>query len=148
MEKPKGDTQLCWNDMFLLGYEAMDETHREFVAAVANLQEAEDDRLESALHEVLDHLERHFRQENNWMQDTNYPAVACHVAEHNAVLSSGQDVREALSRGDLALCRRYGDELAAWFPGHADYLDAPLAQWLTHKRFGGVPIVVKRNAAR
>lgn len=138
---------LKWNEMFLLGQSRMDATHRDFVEVVCRLQMAPDAELASALANVISHLVHHFQDEDSSMEQTNYPAMACHVAEHAAVLATGRNVVVALGKGDTALCRRYANELARWFPGHADYLDAPLAQWLSHKRFGGIPVVLKRGAA-
>lgn len=80
------------------------------------------------------------------MSETGYPAADCHAAEHAVVPASGRDVSAALARGDTTLCRRYAHELASWFPGHADYLDAPLSQWLSRLRFGAAPLVLKRRA--
>jgi hypothetical protein len=35
--------------------------------------------------------------------------------------------------------------LFEWFPGHADYLDSALAAWMTKRRFGGKPVVLRRS---
>lgn len=138
---------LQWSDLLLLGHGAMDETHREFVEVVSRLQSAADDELPECLPSVMAHLERHFCDEDQWMRETAYPAAECHIAEHAAVLASGRDVTAALARGNTALCRRFADELASWFPGHAGYLDAPLSQWLSRTRFGAAPVVLKRRAS-
>ena len=138
---------LTWSDRLLLGHGPMDETHREFVEVVGLLQTAADHELADRLEKVLAHLERHFGEEDTWMRQTDYPATDCHVDEHAAVRASGRDVKQALAQGNSEPCRRYADELAKWFPGHADYLDAPLAQWLSKKRFGGTPVVIKRGMA-
>lgn len=139
---------LGWSDMLLLGHARMDDTHREFVEVVASLQAAADHELATRLEDVLLHLERHFGEEDAWMRGSAYPATDCHAAEHAAVQASGRDVKLALADGNAQLCRRFADELANWFPGHADYLDAPLAQWLSKKRFGAMPVVLKRKAAQ
>lgn len=137
---------LLWTDMSLLGHDPMDDMHQEFVHLVAALQTSPDRELSKGLDEVLRHLKRHFGEEEAWMQESDYPATDCHVAEHAAVMASGNAVRQALDRGDVLLCRRFADELAGWFPGHANYLDAPLAHWLSKKRFGARPLVFRRNA--
>ena len=31
------------------------------------------------------------------------------------------------------------------FPGHADYLDSALAQWMVKKQLGAIPVVVRKN---
>ena len=35
--------------------------------------------------------------------------------------------------------------LADWFPGHADYLDSALVQWMVKKQLGAIPVVVRKN---
>ena len=35
--------------------------------------------------------------------------------------------------------------LADWFPGHADYLDSALTQWMVKKQLGAIPVVVRKN---
>jgi hemerythrin len=49
---------------------------------------------------------------------------------------------------DPAIARSLAEELARWFPGHADYMDAPLSQWMVKRRHGGAPVVIKRNVSR
>ncbi len=143
----EAENNLAWSDRLLLGHGPMDDTHREFVEVVTRLQVAADHELADRLESVLAHLEQHFQQEDGWMRETSYPAMDCHVDEHAAVQASGRDVKQLLVDGNTEVCRRYAEELAKWFPGHADYLDAPLAQWLSKKRFGGTPVVIKRGIA-
>ncbi len=147
-ESPELDEALHWRDGFLLGHEPLDEMHREFVEVVGALQAANDEDLSAALARVTIHLTAHFEQENAWMQATGYPATECHVNEHSAVLASANAMPKLLADGRTEVVRRFAQELANWFPGHADYLDAPLAHWMVHKRFGaGKPVVIKRHSA-
>jgi hemerythrin len=41
--------------------------------------------------------------------------------------------------------RSFLQELARWFPGHADYLDSALAAWMCKRQFGGKPVVLQRS---
>ncbi len=64
----------------------------------------------------------------------------------NAVLKSVREAVEHCAAGvDVAVCRSLVDELVPWFPGHADYMDASLAQWIVKQRQGGMPVVVQRG---
>ena len=140
------DGTLRWRDSFLLGHEPLDEMHREFAEVVGALQRAADADLPAALARVTEHLVAHFGQEDTWMHQTGYPATECHVNEHAAVQATAREMPALLAAGRTDVCRRFAQELASWFPGHADYLDAPLAHWLVHKRFGGgKPVVIKRR---
>lgn len=139
---------IAWSDAYLLGYGPMDDVHAEFVTLVRAMQQARDDELAGLLEALAAHAKSHFDAENAWMVDTDFPARGCHIDEHAAVTRSIRQVRERLARGDHALARRLADELAAWFPGHADYLDSALAHWMCKRRLGGKPVVLRRDLRR
>lgn len=140
--------QLTWTDSFLTGYDPMDTTHREFVELVNTILQAPDADIPKLLDELITHSQHHFSQEDHWMTSTDFPATECHVNEHAAVLKSMHEVKNYLAEGgDISEARRLASELARWFPGHTDYLDASLAQWVSKKQLGGVPVVVRRNVA-
>lgn len=81
------------------------------------------------------------------MQGTGFPAADCHIDEHEAVLKSVREVRQALADGtDAELARDLARELVRWFPGHADYLDSALSQWMVKRQHGGAPVVLRRGA--
>ena len=137
---------LRWHDGLLLGYAPMDQVHETLVTVVAHLQSCLDSEVAAALDAVHAHLQEHFGSEDQWMRETDFPARDCHIDEHAAVLNSVQQVQERLTQqGDVALCRRLADELARWFPGHADYLDSALSHWLCQQRLGGKPVVIRRH---
>jgi hemerythrin len=136
---------LQWTDAFLLGYEAMDDTHREFVDIVDRLLTCADADMAGVMHEFIQHAEAHFGQEKDWMEETDFPPRDCHIDDHNAVMESARQVEALVQGGDVDIGREFASELARWFPSHADYLDSALAQWLAKKKLGGVPVVLRRN---
>ena len=138
-------TAIHWNDQYLLGYAPMDAIHEEFVQIVEKLQLAEDSELPFLLNALETHTQSHFEMENALMTDTKFPARDCHIDEHAAVLKSIKDVKPLLANGNFDVCRRLANELASWFPGHADYLDSALAHWMCKQNFGGKPVVIRRN---
>jgi hemerythrin len=140
------DGGIEWNDRYLLGYAPMDRTHEEFVGLAAALLAADDAGLPAAFDALAEHTEAHFAQEREWMLGSDFPATDCHVEEHDKVLHSMREVRKRLAGGDAALARRLGRELLRWFPAHADYMDAALAQWMVRRRSGGTPVVLRRAA--
>ena len=139
-------TPPAWTDHFLLGYPPMDDTHREFVDTVAAMIAASDQDFAACLEAFIRHAEDHFSQEKTWMTETEFPARQCHIDEHDAVLKSVYEVRERIaSQRDFETGRALAAELMNWFPGHADYMDAALAQWMTKQRSGGAPVVLRRG---
>jgi hemerythrin len=140
---------LSWNDGFLLGFEAMDNTHREFVACVAALQCCDDALLSARLAAFERHATAHFEQEERWMHSTRFPAAQCHADEHAAVLSSVREVAQMLRDGATCqVVRDLAQALADWFPGHADYMDAALSHWMSKRTHGGLPVVLRRAMPR
>lgn len=136
---------LVWGDHLLMGHGPMDELHEEFVELIALLQTAEDSELPSLLQAMESHLQHHFAEEDQWMLNTGFPPRDCHIDEHAAVLKSVAEVRVKLAEGNILLCRDLTEALVDWFPGHATHLDSALAHWLSKQRFGGKPVVIRRN---
>lgn len=142
------DPSLHWSDAWLLGHDAMDATHREFVDLVSALHDADDALLPGLLEAFIAHAQEHFADEERWMLQSDFPATACHRDEHAAVLATVRTARRRLAEGDATLCRRVVAELMRWFPAHVERLDSALAQWLCKRRHDAVPLVLRRDVAR
>lgn len=126
----------------ILGYAPMDAIHREFDALVAKALACRDEGLLAALDEVHEHLIQHFREEDEWMRHSRFPAAGCHVEEHSKVLASAAEVLLLVAQGNVEIGRAFCAELQAWFPGHAGHLDSALAAWLCKLQHGGAPLVM------
>lgn len=137
--------QQGWSDDLLLGYGPMDETHREFVELIMALVHCDETNAVQCLEELEAHTQAHFEQERTWMATSAFPAADCHNDEHDAVLRSVGEVLAALREGrcDAQLTRDLGEKLAQWFASHAVYLDSALATWMSKKRWGAAPVVLK-----
>lgn len=138
---------LEWSDSLAIGLPAMDQTHHEFVDLLAAVQAASDDALLAQWRALVDHTDDHFTREDRWMQDTRFAASNCHSVQHRVVL---QVLREGTSRGeggDLQVIRQIADELAVWFPQHADAMDAALAQHLQRVGYDTASGTVQRPDA-
>lgn len=134
-----------WTDAYLLGFHPMDDVHREFVDIVDAMLCCTDAELAAHLDAFAKHAESHFAQERDWMEKTGFPATECHVDEHNAVLKSLVQIQPLVAAGNMEIGRSFVAELVRWFPGHADYMDASLAQWMVRKQTGGAPVVFRRG---
>lgn len=140
-------TSFTWDDRYLLGHPAMDDTHQEFVSCVQALLSAPDAQLPASLDAFARHAHAHFGEEDRWMTESAFPAADCHKDEHARVLASVAEVQAALAAGDSELVRELARALQEWFPAHADYLDSALAQWLVKRSHGGAPLVFRRTPA-
>ena len=82
------------------------------------------------------------------MRETGFPPGDCHIDEHAAVLRSAAEVEPLVAAGHVAVGRSFVEELARWFPGHADYLDSALAAWMCKRQYGARPVVLHRKPQR
>lgn len=122
---------LVWTATLALGQPRMDETHREFVDLLAQVEAAVDaplDELQARLDHFVDHTEAHFAQEERWMAAIGFSPENCHSLHHANVLGVLREVRRRLvDEGDAATVKLMVPELAQWFPIHAQSMDAALA---------------------
>lgn len=129
---------LQWSDEFVLGIGPMDQTHVEFVDLLAAVATADDAALLQKWHELVEHTQVHFDTENRWMQESGFAATNCHTTHHKTVLDVMREGLQYGQQGHLNIVRQMADELATWFPQHADSMDAALAMHL--QRVGYNPL--------
>lgn len=128
-----------WLDDYTLGHVEMDLTHREFVELIDELMRCGDREFPAVLDRLIEHTQRHFAQESEWMKAYGFPAVGCHDGEHQQVLASTLAVRDRVANGDLATGRYLVKLLAEWFPQHAASMDRALSGWIRDSLLGRSP---------
>ena len=123
---------LDWSETLSIGDAVIDETHREFVACVNALAEADEQGALPALDAFLAHCELHFGQEARWMHDLDFGAAQCHRDEHDTVLTTAREVRRrvAAGEGNLEMVRFLAAAVAQWFESHAASMDAVLSLYM------------------
>lgn len=132
-------TALTWTESLALNNAQMDRTHEEFVDLLATTAAAlpgPDADLLQAFDVLTQHTVAHFAQEDRWMAATGFAPANCHAYQHQAVLAVMQEcVKRARDGNDFEPLRLAVDELAVWFPQHAQSMDAALAQHLAALQF-------------
>jgi hemerythrin-like metal-binding protein len=123
--------------LYQVGYEPMDEIHREFHELLTALAQPGDEGEKLlALHE---HLLHHCHEEERWMTESRFPSCACHRQEHAILLDVVAEVRRRFDAGDGDVVQRFAAELPGWFQTHANEMDAALALHLrTFRREGAL----------
>jgi hemerythrin len=90
----------------------------------------------AAYEALVAHTVVHFGQEDRWMAATGFASSNCHAVHHAQVLQLMNEVaRLAREQNDFGPLGRVLPELAAWFPVHAQTMDAALASHLDHLGF-------------
>ncbi|WP_298013297.1 hemerythrin domain-containing protein [uncultured Aquabacterium sp.] len=120
-------SSLVWSDALSLAMPVMDDTHREFVDLLAEVQAADDAALLARWQTLIDHTIDHFGQEDRWMEATGFAPGSCHMTQHAVVLKVLKEGAELGAQGNLAPIRQMAHELTIWFPHHAQTMDAGLA---------------------
>lgn len=131
---------LDWTDALALELPLMDDTHKEFVDLLAAVETASDPELPTRWQALVEHTEAHFGQEDRWMDSTRFAAGNCHATQHRVVLQVLREAGAAVQQdpAQLPILRRLTQELALWFPQHAQSMDAALALHL--RRVGYDPV--------
>ncbi len=133
-------TALTWTDKLALNQPLMDATHQEFVTLLAQCDAAVQDEpaLLARWAALVEHTDAHFAQEERWMAALGFTPDNCHQRQHQIVLDIMRECgrRAALAeQPDFEPLRAAIDELAQWFPMHAQMMDAALAETMAEQRF-------------
>ncbi len=121
-----------WEDeLFLLDVEVMDETHREFVDLVNQLNNATNKEFPTLFDQLIAHTQTHFRQEENFMMESKFPSIAEHKDEHQRILGEMHQFKKRVDKGLIAFGRNYiKSRMPEWFRLHAATMDSALAMHL------------------
>lgn len=133
---PATAPSLAWSEDLVLGLEAIDRTHEEFVQLLAETEMAADDALLAKLQALTEHTIEHFAREDQWMASTQFGPMNCHAMQHRVVLQTLEELmRRGRDDGELDLVRDILPELGKWFSQHAQTMDAGLAVHLEQVGF-------------
>jgi hemerythrin len=124
-----------WNDELVLDKGIMDDTHREFIDLLNRLADAPDEDVVAVLDEFIQHTEEHFAQERQWMEQMDFPPLACHAREHDGVLETAHEVRRRAMAGETRFGRVLAKAVAEWFASHAASMDHVLALYMKEKGY-------------
>ena len=129
---------LTWSNDLHTGDSRMDDTHEEFLTMLNQLLTTPQDQQLPLYKAFLSHTVEHFAQEDRWMLATGFSADNCHAGQHTTILETMRAVEVHYEGGDTEIITRLAEALTEWFPGHANSMDAGLAQHLKSVNFDSV----------
>ena len=139
---------LLWSDSLALGLDVMDQTHREFIALLEQVDKAAESDLLPAWQRVVDHTQNHFDREDQWMRSTGFSSSNCHTMQHQVVLQVMHEVANRMQQSnDRAMLREMSQQLGEWFLHHAQSMDAALALHLRTTGFDPLTGIVSMPKA-
>ena len=114
-----------------LGNKTIDDTHREFITLLLELNNAPKESFTNSFATFLGHIEQHFSQEETLMQDSNDPNLAEHMSEHRRVLNKLKLFEKRIAAGKSNFAKAYlKDKLPEWFKLHTTTMDSALVSHL------------------
>ncbi|OQK18611.1 hypothetical protein AU255_12595 [Methyloprofundus sedimenti] len=80
--------------LIVLGYEAIDNDHEEFIKLIAQLEVSTNNEYPASFQQLFVHTVQHFEHENQLMDEYSFPATAEHKGEHMRVLSEFKEFKK------------------------------------------------------
>lgn len=126
---------LTWKSQYSVGIAALDEQHTEFIALMNELHAAllegqTQNASRSLLARLMTYAHDHFSTEERLMESTDFPGLAEHRAEHQALLFKVEEFAVRLRQGDRAVCIELLNFLSDWLTHHLQHMDSKYSAWL------------------
>lgn len=106
----------------------MDRLHHNLFNALDALSTCNDDSFCAEFTTFVGTVERSFREEEAWMDDLDFSALATHQEQHARVLGALHHVHSQVMIGNIDLGRHVAEELLPqWLLFHIWTMDTPFA---------------------
>ncbi len=118
-----------WNEALEGGDEELDDAHRLLYevnsAAEAAVARSDLRTTRWKLDELFDVTGAHFAAEERWMRESEYPAMAGHLADHAAYLAELHKLRKELGQNGLSPLFRlwFTSRFTGWLRSHIKGMD-------------------------
>lgn len=110
------------------GVTEMDQLHFDFFETLSQLSALPDDEFALGFRGFVHHAEKAFAKEEQWMEDSDFPADKSHREQHARVLSALHHVHSRVLAGDITTGRETVETLLPhWFAFHISTMDMALA---------------------
>ena len=116
-----------WSPEMSLGVKGMDAAHKEIFKDLTELLTLPDERFSAAFMQLVGKVEKDFREEEDLMEEINYPSLLEHREQHARVLGALHHVAPHVMGGDIGLGREAAELLPQWFLFHLSTMDTALA---------------------
>jgi hemerythrin len=122
---------LQWKPEYSVGIESMDDEHREMIALINDIyqrldSDADVDRVEECLGEILSTISMHFALEERIMRNARYGEFQAHKNDHEDLLDQLRDLMDDFLADPATGTQQLEQKLSKWFAGHFSTFDARL----------------------
>lgn len=132
-------TSLSWKDDYLLGNERIDKYHRQiFHVAVAVKNAIEQgqnaDIVTQGLKELTTIIGYHFKDEEDYMQETQYPGLEAHQTRHGLFLAELKKIIDHITQLNMTIDRNLMSFFNGWILIEIKSEDKKFVEFLTKAR--------------
>ena len=89
--------------------------------------------LEAKINEYIEHVNKHFANEERLMQEYNFPSYEMHKMAHDMFLADLQYATSQWRRGDIKKIINFVRKTPEWIVMHVNSVDAPTADYIARK---------------
>jgi hemerythrin len=128
-----------WNGQYTVYVPDIDTQHKELFKLGAELhralaQGAPQEKTESLLHDVLEHISVHFAHEEGMMEETGYPSRGWHCKQHQTAGKRAALLLRYVRKGETAQAIEALEFLSNWFRDHTSVADKMMGSYLRNRR--------------
>ncbi len=127
-----------WRQDYSVEIRSIDHQHRKIIDLINQLEQAartseELKAVGSVLSELLSYTRYHFKSEEALMQKCDYPALASHKAEHQALVRRVSEFQGKYEAGKLTDAHDLANFLMGWLESHILETDKKYGPYLVGK---------------
>ena len=137
-----------WSQDMSLGVKDMDDAHKEFFEDLTVLLTTPDNDFAPAFMRLIGKVEKDFHEEEELMEEMDYPGLQGHREQHARVLGALHHVAPHVMSGDVGLGREAAELLPQWFLFHLSTMDTALALALDLEGAEINPVTIRLAAER
>jgi len=128
-----------WSQDMSLGVPEIDQAHKAFLDELAALLTVCDEKFGPDFLMLVARMERDFREEEELMEELDYPGIPGHREQHARILGALHHIASRVMDNDLTLGREAVALLPQWFVFHLSTMDTALAFALDVGKEDGQP---------
>ncbi|EAT16349.1 bacteriohemerythrin [Desulfuromonas acetoxidans] len=127
-----------WNQNFAVNVDQFDDHHRHLIDLLNKTHDQITRRLEKeklglVLVELIEYAKYHFRAEEVWMKNLDYPKLKQHCAEHHYFINRVQEMCEDYNSGNTALAQELLSFMKNWLSSHILGTDREYSRFIEAK---------------
>ena len=112
-----------WDDSYSVNVKIIDKQHQRLFAMINELDESvtsgkDETKIGKYLNELVEYLFTHFRTEEEYFEEFNYPELDYHLKEHLDFTKKVVEFRRGYEQGEMQLAAKVVEYLKEWITDH------------------------------